>query len=1415
MLAQNILPLGDSITDGYTVTGGYRTELYKRLTNAGAVFTFLGSQTDNPSAVLTAGGQIHHEGHSGYRTDQIYNNLLGSDGTSGNNGGYWLDGGNGTGRSAITPDIILLHIGTNDKTQGETTQTMTNKLWILLNMLRTNQPQARVFVASLIPRSDSAADESGQQAYNLLIPGLVASMGTNFHFVDMHSVVSPAQLGDGVHPTQAGYDAMGDAWFSALQTQQGLVGENDQSNIGNNNQGDPLNSTFYFTSGQTTSPNGALVSSLVTGSPVTGNTPDVGGLSGLNDLTACGTGSGVYANMTYYGNGVFGNSLVGGALVTNTIELGGVTPVSGGYTLSQILVFGGWTDHASFCDQYYTLYVSRDGTNYVPLRSVNYMPFTTANDQTAGGSQDASSLVTLTNLNANGLAAGIQFVRLVYSAGTDANSQQQEGQLIQEIEVFGAVTIPPTSKVVPGQIAEFDQSSIGDNNNDTNNSQFYFTSGQTANTSAALQANLLTGSTVTSSTGGADVGSTAAANDGHAVAGTGGLTYYGNSLYGSSLNPANATTQGKVTLTIPLGGGSPSASGYNLSRLSLFCGWTDHASFSDQNYDVSVSSDGTNYLYLYTVNYMPFQATNDLGSGQSSSSLVTLTNLNASGLATGIKFVRFTLSAGTDVNNEQQQGLAIQELEVFGTPTPVSTVMENNQSNIGDNNTGDPLNSQFYFTSGQTADTSAALQANLLTGSTVTSSTGGADVGSPAAVNDLSAVSGTGAIAFYGNTLFGSSLNPATTTTHGVVALTIPLGGASPAAAGYTVGSIMVFAGWTDHASFNDQHYIVSTSTDGTNFTYLTAVNFMPFAAADDVSPSGGQLASTLVNLTGLNASGVKAIRFTLAAGLDANGALQEGQLLQEIEMFGSPSGGPTIIPGQINEIDQSNIGDNNNDTNNSQFYFTSGQTANTSAALQANLVTGSTVTSSTGGADVGSTTAVNDLNAQAGTGAIAYYGNTLYGTSLSPANGSTSGKVVLTVPLGGGSPSPTGYTLSSIASFCGWQDHASFSDQSYDVAVSRDGLNFLYLYTVHYAPFQATNDLGGSQSSSSRVTLTNLDANGLAAGVNYVRFTFSAGTDINGQTQQGVAIQEIEVFGTPSATNSVVETDNSNIGDNNSGDPLNSQFYFTSGQTTTTSAALQANLLTGSTVTSSTGGADVGSSTAVNDLSAVPGTGAIDYYGNTLYGSSLNPGTLSTHGVVTLTIPLGGASPAGGGYALSSIDVFEGWTDHASFDDQHYVVTVSSDQTNYVFLKEVNYMPFAAAEDLGGGQSASTLVALTNLNALGVKSIRFTLYAGYDQYTALQQGELLQEIEVFGTQTTTFSPRISSVANSAGGLVFSGSNGPANGMFYVLTSTNISLPLASWTRASTNDFDVNGNFKITNAISAGVPHQFYLLRLP
>jgi hypothetical protein len=58
------------------------------------------------------------------------------------------------------------------------------------------------------------------------------------------------------------------------------------------------------------------------------------------------------------------------------------------------------------------------------------------------------------------------------------------------------------------------------------------------------------------------------------------------------------------------------------------------------------------------------------------------------------------------------------------------------------------------------------------------------------------------------------------------------------------------------------------------------------------------------------------------------------------------------------------------------------------------------------------------------------------------------------------------------------------------------------------------------------------------------------------------------------------------------------------------------------------------------------------------------------------------------------------------------------------------------------------------------------------------------------------------------------GTNGPPDSTFYVLASTNLSLPLAYWTVLATNSFDEDGNFSFTNSAAADAPQQFYALSL-
>ena len=62
--------------------------------------------------------------------------------------------------------------------------------------------------------------------------------------------------------------------------------------------------------------------------------------------------------------------------------------------------------------------------------------------------------------------------------------------------------------------------------------------------------------------------------------------------------------------------------------------------------------------------------------------------------------------------------------------------------------------------------------------------------------------------------------------------------------------------------------------------------------------------------------------------------------------------------------------------------------------------------------------------------------------------------------------------------------------------------------------------------------------------------------------------------------------------------------------------------------------------------------------------------------------------------------------------------------------------------------------------------------------------------------------PVINSVQLLNGSLVLSGTNGPAGGTYVELMTTNVALPLASWTPVATNTFSGTGAFSITNAIS-------------
>jgi hypothetical protein len=88
--------------------------------------------------------------------------------------------------------------------------------------------------------------------------------------------------------------------------------------------------------------------------------------------------------------------------------------------------------------------------------------------------------------------------------------------------------------------------------------------------------------------------------------------------------------------------------------------------------------------------------------------------------------------------------------------------------------------------------------------------------------------------------------------------------------------------------------------------------------------------------------------------------------------------------------------------------------------------------------------------------------------------------------------------------------------------------------------------------------------------------------------------------------------------------------------------------------------------------------------------------------------------------------------------------------------------------------------------------------------------------LAVNGTLSVTFAPpEFASAVLSGTNFTFLVTNSIAGATNYILTSTNMALPLANWTRLATNIFDAGGNLAFTNGVDQNQPARFYLLQLP
>lgn len=212
-----VMPLGDSNTQGSSSNGAYRTKLWQDFGSDPNKLVFYGSQQDGPPQL----GSKNHEGHIGYT---IARAPVGFGNLTDNIGGYL--------HPRLFPDVILLMIGTNDINliyQVDQAPARLDHLISLISDRSTGlRPNAKLIVSNILPIDDAnnqfrtGADFSANErvnAFNATIPGIVAAhraRGEQVFLNDINSTFMFADIADGLHPTSAGYDKLGDLWYRAI-----------------------------------------------------------------------------------------------------------------------------------------------------------------------------------------------------------------------------------------------------------------------------------------------------------------------------------------------------------------------------------------------------------------------------------------------------------------------------------------------------------------------------------------------------------------------------------------------------------------------------------------------------------------------------------------------------------------------------------------------------------------------------------------------------------------------------------------------------------------------------------------------------------------------------------------------------------------------------------------------------------------------------------------------------------------------------------------------------------------------------------------------------------------------------------------------------------------------------------------------
>lgn len=205
-----IMPVGDSITHGDKVLNSYRRALWQKLLAGMYTVDFVGGQHSNYDGLPpNPDFDLDHHGHGGWRTYEILPEIR-----------QWtLD---------CKPDIILLHVGTNDLVDERTVESTRDNISAIIDQIRLANPAMKILLAQLIPSSWSVRLNNDISSLNALLPTLVAEKNTNASpvaVVDQNTgfnIEAGGDLYDQLHPNASGEEKMAERWYQSLRSKSML-----------------------------------------------------------------------------------------------------------------------------------------------------------------------------------------------------------------------------------------------------------------------------------------------------------------------------------------------------------------------------------------------------------------------------------------------------------------------------------------------------------------------------------------------------------------------------------------------------------------------------------------------------------------------------------------------------------------------------------------------------------------------------------------------------------------------------------------------------------------------------------------------------------------------------------------------------------------------------------------------------------------------------------------------------------------------------------------------------------------------------------------------------------------------------------------------------------------------------------------